>query len=412
MAVARTAGYLRHKLLMPCLIAATAIAACRFGYAARTYWSMQPTDFGVFLNGAMAMDAGHSPYDVEALRQLEFGPSYKNPPLLAIALIPLARLGFTQAWHVWFVLSLILYLAAFVLLARTESLGPRSPYFWLLALAFSLFQPSLDTLYGGQLEFLMLLLFVLCYRAIQRQTAVSAAISGISIAIVTLLKLYPILFVPWLLVRRPKAGVWFVLAVLGLTLLSVAVAGWQPQLQFVTQVLPALRGSTAWLENQSYFGFFARLWVSGASVDPSRATDLPHANLLGWLASIVTYVLSLVVSLRAHHPRHAFTVLLPCMLLVTPAAWIHYEVLLLLPLGIFLAGLARRSRHIAWPLLLFAFVLLALGNETQVEFVKSGLIQSYKFFGVFLAWLLGMLWAWNDQPDALKPAAEPRHLVE
>lgn len=406
MAVPKTAGYWLRRLLILGLIVATAIAAYRFGRVARTYWSIQPTDFGIFLNGAMAVAAGQSPYDVEGLRQMEYGAYYKNPPLLAIALVPLAGLGFMQAWHLWFVINLILYLAAFVLLAYTESLGPRSPYFWLLALAFCLFQPSLDTLFGGQLEFFMLFLFTVCYWAIRRQTAVSAAMSGISIAIGTLLKLFPILLVPWLLLRRPKAVIWFVVGLVALTLLSVAVTSWQLQVQFWTQVLPALRGGTAWLENQSYFAFFARLWVNGASVDVYRATDLPAANRLSWLASILTYVLSLAVLLRAQHPRHAFTVLLPCMLLVTPAAWIHYETLLLLPLGIFLAGLATRSRHIAWPLLLFAFVLLAFGNEQQVQFAKSGLIQSYKFFGVFLMWLLGMLWAWYDQPDARKSASQ------
>jgi hypothetical protein len=406
-AISKTEGYRLHKLVILGLIAATAMAAYRFGRVAYTYWSMQPTDFGVFLNGAMAVDAGQSPYDVEGLRQMEFGAYYKNPPLLAIALIPLARLGFTQAWHSWFMISLILYVAAFAVLARTESLGPRSPYFWLLALAFTLFQPTLDTLFGGQLEFLLLLLFIVCYWAIQRQTAASAAISGISIAIGSLLKLYPILFAPWLLLRRPKAVIWVVVGLVGLTLLSIAAAGWQPHVQFVTQVLPALRGVTADPQNQSYSGFFARLWVNGASVEGSRATVLPPAVAsLATIVSILTYVLSLAVSLRARHPRHAFTVLLPSILLVTPDAWIHYETLLLLPLGIFLAGLTRRSRHIAWPLLLIAFVLLAYGNEDAVRFTTSGLIQSYKFFGVFLMWLVGMLWAWYEQPDVRKSACQ------
>jgi hypothetical protein len=145
-------------------------------------------------------------------------------------------------------------------------------------------------------------------------------------------------------------------------------------------------------------------------VDAFRATDLPLADKLASLAGILTYALSLAVTLRAHHPRHAFTVLVPCMLLVIPAAWIHYEVLLLLPVGIVLAGLATRASHIAWPLLLFAFVLLAFGNEGpfehQVWFANSGLIQSYKFFGVFAMWLLGMLWAIFDRSDVHKSASQ------
>src|ERR1700739_691868 len=94
-----------YGILILGLIAATAIAARRFGYEARTYWTPTcPTDFdfGTFFNGAMAVNAGQSPYNIEALRQQEFGPYYRNPPLLAIALVPLVHLGCTQAWHSWF----------------------------------------------------------------------------------------------------------------------------------------------------------------------------------------------------------------------------------------------------------------------------------------------------------------------
>jgi hypothetical protein len=396
MGVRTTARHTLGGLPLVILVAATAIAAYHFAAEARTYWPIETPDFSAFYRGAMAVDAGQSPYDLEGLRQEPYGAFYKYPPLFAIALVPLARLGYMPAWHIWLVISLILYLATLGLLAWAESLSPRGPWFWLLALAFFVFQPSLDTLYGGQLEFVLLFLFTAAYAAL-REIRCGPAIAGISIALGTLLKLFPILLVPWLLVRRFRAAVWVAVGLLALTALSVAVAGWPLQLEYLTKVLPNQPGGTAWLENQAFFGFFARLWVSGASVDSNVPTALPAATWLSRLAGIAAYIVSLVVVVRAKHPRHGFTVLLPCILLVLPAAWIHYETILLLPFGIFLAAYARGSRPAPWPLLLVAFLLLAFGNENLVWQSRSGLVQSYKFFGVFLLWVLGMLWAWHDR---------------
>ena len=181
-------GHSLRKLAIVALVAVTALAAYRFVAEARTYWPRKGTDFGVYYRASMALDAGQMSYDLEGLYKDPYGPYYKYPPLFAIALIPLARLGLMQAWHIWLVISLVLYLVAFLLLAHAESLAPRNPYFWLLATAFLLFQPSLDTLYGGQLEFVLLLLFILSYISLQQGPA-GPPITGIGIALGTLLKL-------------------------------------------------------------------------------------------------------------------------------------------------------------------------------------------------------------------------------
>jgi hypothetical protein len=401
MAFTDNPGHSMRMLAIIALVAVTTLAAYRFAAEARTYWHRKGTDFGVYYRASMALNANQTPYDLEGLYKDPYGPFYKYPPLFAIALVPLARLGLMQAWHIWLVISLVIYLVAFLLLAHAESLGPRNPYFWLLATAFLLFQPSLDTLYGGQLDFVLLFLFILSYISLQQGSA-GPPITGIGIALGTLLKLYPIIIVPWLLLKRFKAAVWVVVGLLGLTLLSAALAGWQLQVEYLTKVLPSPNMGTAWLENQAYFGFFARLWVNGATSAEPQGTYLRGAVWLSRGAAIITYLLSLAILLRTEHPRHGFTVLLPCMLLVLPAAWIHYEMILLLPIGIFLGALAHGFRRIPWPLLLLAFLLLAFGNEHLVLHVKSGLIQSYKFYGVFLMWLLGMTWAWRDQRAAPK----------
>jgi Glycosyltransferase family 87 len=379
------------------LILLTMAAAYWFALHVRDIWQNGAfTDFEAMVRGAQAAANRQSPYDLEGLRDMPFGAFYKYPPLFATLLAPLARMDYRQLVHLWLADCLVLYVLAFLLLVRTEALSPRGVPFYLLAIAFLLFQPSLDTLFGGQLEFLLLFLFTIAYWA-ARQAPERSAVLGASIAFATLLKLYPIVLLIYPLVKRSRAVIWFLVSIGLLSLYSILIAGWQPQQQFYLQVLPTQPGGTAWLENQSFFGFFSRLWVNGATVDGYHATQLPVASLLSSVASLLALVLSVVTILAAPHPMYAFVILVPLGLLVPPAAWIHYETVLLLPLGILLTRASQGWTPIVWIPLFLAFPLLAFGNEDAVKSASSGLIQSFKFYGVFLVWLTGVVWAWHDR---------------
>jgi hypothetical protein len=387
----------RKGLLVAVLVLLTGAAAARFALQVRDIWRYGAfTDFEAVYRGAQAAANRQPLYDIEGLRNIPFGAFYKYPPLFATLLAPFADMDFRQLVHLWIVTCLVFYALAFLLMVRTETLSPRGVPFYLLALAFLLFQPSLDTLFGGQLEFLLLLLFAAAYWAARQSPERSAAL-GASIALATLLKIYPVLLLIYSFLRRSRSVVWFFVSAGLLSLYSILVAGWQPQLQFYLQVLPTQPGGTAWLENQSLFGFFSRLWVNGATVDGGLATQLPIASQLTSAASLLVLVLSVITLYVATRPEYAFVVTVPLGLLVAPSAWIHYQTVLLLPLGILLA----RARHgwtpMKWIPLLLAFPLLAFGNEDAVKSSSSGLIQSYKFYGVFLVWLAGILSAWHDR---------------
>jgi hypothetical protein len=375
----------------------TAVAAFSFGSQVLDIWQNSPfTDLAIMYNGARAVSGGQSPYDIEGLRQTPFGALYKYPPWFAVLLAPFSRFPIDQLAHIWVVTSLGLYLGTFFLVVRTTSLGFRTTPFYLLAIAFLFFQPSLDTLFGGQLEFLLLFLFTIAYWAMQ-QLPPRHFFLGVSIGLAAI-KAYPILLVTDLMLRRAwKSLVWLALTLGLLTVVSIALGGWQLQEQFYLKVLPILSGGTASPENQSYFGFFARLFVNGAAVDPARFVSLPLAAWLSNVAALLTFLISMAMLIRAREPTFAFVILIPLMLLITPAAWIHYEAILLLPLSILLSDRWKHPTMVRWIPLLVAFALLAFGNEDNVRSVTVGLIQSYKFYGVFLVWLMGIVWAWRDQ---------------
>jgi hypothetical protein len=391
------------------LIVVTAVAA--FWFAAHVYFMLRTspfTDFDILFDSAVSLATGHSPYEILALRQAPFGPYYKFPPLVDIVLARISLLNFNlaviQVARIYAAIGLALYVASFVLLAWTESIRPRSIPFYLLAIGFLSFQPSLDTLYGAQHEFVILMLFTLAYWGLRRGRG-GEWVAGAGIAVITLIKIYPILLLPYFLLRRLWNAAISLIASLGaLTLISVVLAGWELQKEFWFGVFPALSGGTAWLENQSFFGFFARLFVNGAAVDPDVVTRLPIAMTLSSIATVVTLAVSLVVLWRASSPEFGFAILIPLMLLISPNAWIHYETILLLPFAILLSGFSKRSDAWQWLGLFAAFLPVAYGNEDTVMKTTSGLVQSYKFFGVFLFWLLAIVWAWKSPREAHPPS--------
>lgn len=124
--------------------------------------------------GAEAIAHGQSPYDLEGIRQAPFRAWYKYPPLFAIMLAPFTRFEFSHVVVAWIILNLFLYIAAFILLIRAELISFRSIQFYVLGIVFLTFQPSIDTLTGGQLEILLLLLFVIAYWATCRSRHLNA----------------------------------------------------------------------------------------------------------------------------------------------------------------------------------------------------------------------------------------------
>lgn len=406
-------------LVHSALLLATAAAAAWF---AVNVWVIFTTssfaDFDILFHSALSLAAGQSPYDVIGLRQAPFGPYYKFPPLVDIVLGQLAvipwHLQIVEVARIYAGLGLFLYLITFLVLAKTESLRPGSIGLYILAIAFLTFQPSLDTLYGAQHELVILALFTLAYWGLRHGRA-GEWIAGASVAVTALVKIYPAMLLPYFLLRRfGKAALSFIITAIALSLLSIVLAGWEISRQFWFDVFPALSGGTASLENQSFFAFFARLFVNGAHVNPALATPVPAASLLANAAAVVAVALSSAELWRVSSIQHAFPILIPLMLLISPNAWIHYETLLLLPLGILLSRLSEHAVWWEWILLLLALILVAYGNEDTIMGTSVGLFQSYKFYGVLLFWVLAIVRAvrapaeaqpWNKVVARLRLAA-------
>jgi alpha-1,2-mannosyltransferase len=369
-----------------------ALAAASYAYrTARIAQASGFEDFRVMFRASAALVEGRSPYEVAAMREAPFAAHYKYPPLFAALIEPLRPLGFRRAARVWLAFLEACYAAALVILVRSFGLRFRSPAFYAAAITALVFQPSLDSLGGGQLDALLLLLLAAAWASLAAGRETPA---GAPIALAAMLKVYPGLLAAHLVVRRRwRALATGLASAIALLALSVLLAGWEAHQEFVTGVLPANAGGTAWVENQSLFGFFARFFVDGAVGGPGKETRAPAAALLAAVAGAALLALTLLAGAATRDEAALFGALIAAVLMALPVAWIHYEVILLIPLIDLMARQSKRGDAAAGIALLVATMLLAFGNQ-QTVLRHPAVPQSFKLYGVLLVWALEMQWLW------------------
>jgi hypothetical protein len=381
----------------PWLAALLALAALSYAYRIERIARKGPfPDFRVMFRASQALHQDRPLYDVDRMSQEPFAAHYKYPPLFAALLEPLRPLGFRRAARVWLVVLQACYFGAFAVLCRAFRLRFRSLRFYLASITVLVFQPAIDSFWNGQLDAPLLLVLAGAWAALATGREVRA---GALIAVAAMLKVYPAYMASFLLLRRRwRALASCAVSALLLGAASIVLAGWPPHIEFVARVLPVNAATTAWVENQSLSGLFARFFVDGRIGGPGKETVVPAATVLGAVTGAAVLAATFLAGFRTSREGSLFCALVAALLLVLPVAWMHYEVLLLLPLFDLLARPFDRSNGgtVQAVLLGAAALLVALGNQ-YIMLRHPWVPQSFKFFGVLLVWLLEMrsLWPWR-----------------
>jgi len=162
------------------------------------------TDVTTMFEAAQKLGKGLDPYDYGVIRDNPlYAHSYVYPPAFAQFLGLLLRLGVQGAIVVWVVLNFALYFVALAGLLRLFRMRWRSAGMYaMLVVAFN-YQPVIDTLYGGQLDILILALLLLSLTlALRRRLAAS----GVALAFAAITKLHPLLVLPFYLARDRLRG--------------------------------------------------------------------------------------------------------------------------------------------------------------------------------------------------------------
>ncbi len=350
---ARTANVLR-----------VAIAAAAWVFLVSGEPAPMGYDLSSLVVGARLLDTGrsaslydHDPlvYNVagpvarQAAREVGFRrepPPFIQPPLLAVAARPLARIPFGRVLRGWTLVSAAAFVAGAFLSALWALHRPPRPAEWLgiaAVLAFS--EPARYAIWLGQTT-PFLFLFAAAGLALARRAPAGGALA----AVPAFWKITPgALAGAWLSPLRPRTLAAFALSLAALAGASVAAVGWEPNVAFVRQVRELGSLAPAAFNNQSVGAVLERFqrpprerWA-WARTTPSAATRAGVAVVaLVLLAAVVRRARGVALEERE---RVLGAGALLAMLLLPGISWSHYHVFLI-PAALAAAALARAD---GWP---------------------------------------------------------------
>jgi alpha-1,2-mannosyltransferase len=270
-------------------------------------------DFHAYANAAQRLLDGQPLYDPSVDVAGPFA-IYLYPPPFAVAFIPFALLGDQAGLYAWTALLIGCTVAAIAILPLS------TPLRWLMLLLAGLDWPVLYSIKLGQVGPILLLLFVLGWRWLDRPIGL-----GATIGIGTLIKVQPALIGVWALsTRRPMAAAvaaGIVLVAVVVTLPLVGVTAWSDYVSIVRTVSEPVT-------TPHNFTVGAVLYQAGIASET--------ANLVQWAVVIGTLVVALVAAVRLE-AEASYVVAVVATQLVSPLLWDHYAVVLLLPTAWLLA---------------------------------------------------------------------------
>jgi alpha-1,2-mannosyltransferase len=315
-------------------------------------------DYSIYYSSALAMREGMNPYTAD-LTPLAHSLGFEldkinhatDPPTFVMCFVPLTLLAPRAGFYVWTAINALAFLIALILLFRwTPGLG-RDAALAIAALTI-LFPPVADHLVWGQNKMLVLLMFVLMLRWMERGKDAAA---GLILAFATLLRAFPLLLVGYLILMKRWRAVAYTMAGLAVGgLVTVALMGVGSSLSFV--LAP---------------GYLTERWrealPSNIALGPSVLRmfwyffGVPLGTTLQWASeatSLAAELALLAFTVKATIARpsgddpdgRVFILWIVTAILVSPTSWFYYLVLLAIPMVRLSAAVAndRTSRRALW----------------------------------------------------------------
>ena len=217
-------------------------------------------------------------------------------PFSTLIVYPLTAMPALAAKHYWLIVNLgLLFSTAFLLRNLTHL--PWRRIALVAALSFPL---RINFLFGQYYVLLLFLLTLSCWLYLRQRRF----LAGITVGLAAGLKIFPIVYLLYFLRKRDlKAVTGGVLGALGTAAVSVVVFGWQLNLTYLQQVMPAvLRGEGLDpynLQAASLGSLFHRLFIFEPQLNPHPAWNAP------WLFAVL-------------HSLSQMAVLAPALLLAAP----------------------------------------------------------------------------------------------
>ena len=314
-------------------------------------------DFGIFRAAALAVVHGRSPYVAATPAALAHFDKFVYPPVTALVFVPVAELPSEVGRVLVFAGALVAIVGALRLL------GVEDWRCYGVALAST---PAINSLALGALTSFLLLGAALAWRY-RDQTAVAAVV----VALTAVLKLFLWPLAIWLLAtRRWRSAAACVGAGIVLLLGSWAVIGFAGLRSY-----PTLLNVLERIEGPASYSVVALVGVGGGA-----ATAVTVVLAVALFAAVV---------LAARAPdgdRRAFALAVLAALVATPLLWLHYLLLLYVPIALYRPRLAplwflpvllwvtpaAHSQGVTWRIAVALAVLAAVALRTVATGLNRG----------------------------------------
>jgi len=342
-------------------------------------------DFSQYFWGLKTIVQGLNPYIVT---QRTLTPTV-YPPFVLFLLSPLGLLSFFWAEKIWTVLSIIFLFSAVYLIFKIYNKSIASTLgFTVLGLVCWSF-PVKFTLGMGQINNLILFLFVVSiYFLEKKKKYLSAFFLASSLAI----KFFP-LFLPLYLLLKKK---WKILISAAIIVSSFYIVAFilDPKINFYfyKNILPTFLAS--WKTdyyNQSLSGFISRNVVENNTRD-----------ILRYMFSIIFVVVSFFAIFKTLKNnkliRMHLGLLVSLNLIVSNFSWQHHFVVMVFPFLVTLFYIQKMKNNLKFLLTILISYLLISFNLKNPNAVLI-LLQSHVFYGAVLLWFLQVYLIWKESPS-------------
>ncbi|MBN3038990.1 MAG: DUF2029 domain-containing protein [Candidatus Omnitrophica bacterium] len=363
-------------------------------YFNRVYqpWGTCDTDFSVFVRAAKSMAQKE---DIYERSYLETGKDYyKYSPAFALSMIPLSKLHMHLSVPIWFLLIYIFFISSICLVKKLleaeNSKKILSKTFFFFAILMSL-RFLLSVVQRVQSDCLVLILLAVFVFALFYRKDASA---GCALATATMVKLTPLIFLPYLILRKKfkaaAATLFFILLYLWLPALYL---GTGKNMELIKSWFLVHKTNPAdyiyWFKNQSLLGATSRLLTKNT---PVGLLDLDQAtvNTIFILVACILFALIFIcLKQRGQQDRPLYyltdiSLVLICMILFSPLGWKHTFIHLLIPhmtLLYYLMYVDPKDKIIKALVIASFFINTMLNPELTGPFSKTIQLYSNVTFG-------------------------------
>ena len=207
-------------------------------------------DFSAYYTAGQSLNLGLSPYKNnfsqdppvwDGIARSRYS-RFLYPPLVAAFFQPLASIPYYDSKFIWEFITL--FALGFSLFLTTKVFPLRTAGSYLLAgILAGVFFPLLIHLERGQIDLITLFFITLSVLHIVKRTKRSDLLSGIFLAVATLLKLHCVYILPFLLIRK-RWGVLtgYIYGGILIAIASVILAGWDSSVDYAIRQFPRISG--------------------------------------------------------------------------------------------------------------------------------------------------------------------------